>query len=1220
MIISMVKRILCILVAFCTVFTPIAALAANSYTMGYSIGDSTYQLESKYCVELRSAEILGDGISFSSGGYAVYDFYLPFNSRSVTVKYKYNSNATVMIDTGVFEYSLSLKEASGEETLVFGEYLGIEPFEFTYVSATSHVCEKEFVERQGERIFKITATGAVTITDIEFEKELTPVPTNTPAGLPTFESINLSANERAVETAVIIDRNSSIIMVNGARRYINIDNPKETPFEMNGRLYLPIDTLARALGYYYENLPDKNYALLRQEPYEFVFLGGRCMLYKNFALPQEVEIPLIYRDGRAFLPVRYFAEVLGETVGYKDGIVAIDNKFAVKDILNNITVFNYVEEKLAEFYPSSGTENTYYVAQTANASDDSSGTIFAPFRTLAKAGQVAKAGDTVIIREGIYREVLSPRNDGTPTNPITFKAAEGERVVISANEEVTQFMYYKDNIYTANMPWDLGDGRNQIFINEEPLTEARYPNGPSLHIDEGSPKLSNMWPIRGEMSVSVENNKIVESDMLLDQPANHWVGGTYVGLFGYGWAISTAKIESSEPGFLNVIDEGQTWWFDPKQHNAQNFGYITGHINCLDEPGEWVISDGTLYIIFPEDVDSENVTVEAKRRQLVADIADRKYVRLEGITTIGGSIRMNNSEMCALDGLDMNYISHYTFSMDQRNGFIDRPLDKANPNGAPPRGEVGIYIGGKDNIIVNNRINHSAAAGLFVTNAYAYIENNALNDCGYMGSYVSGITLDTVPWQAFDAVRGGHGIFNNTVYNSGRSVFNVNGNHGTGGYRVQPYLPYEVAYNDFHDGMLCSLDTGMTYEFYINGGSDKQKSMMHHNLAYYTIGEKDTNPDTYGIYHDGGSQGIDTYNNLIFKTHKGAMFTAKPVYRQPLPAAVGNHNIWNNLHLGHVEGGISGLEEKHYPNGKPFYAGAWHDSGEYLENYERFANNVELPMYLARDAELSEGVVIDEYGYAVFSGNDQYIRFKDVDFGEASNIFALYFAGDKYYTGDAIDVIVGDLETGKEYSFTLNAESPYLNHNNYFRRPIALTSGVRDVYIRVKDHKTAKIGGIMIDNHEIDHTMAAKIYAGTFDSFTKTHSNYDPSPRYMSIDPMNPYLANTWCGTTLEYRKITLTDDSDTLVMEIASSTLVGTVYSGQPVEIRVGSPQGELLVKYYVPERESFGDYKLEEFKLDRVLPAGMYDFYVVFPIEEGISPNKTSNFYYFGFKKMNQ
>ncbi len=46
-----------------------------------------------------------------------------------------------------------------------------------------------------------------------------------------------------------------------------------------------------------------------------------------------------------------------------------------------------------------------------------------------------KAGDTIIVHEGIYREHVNPKNGGSGDNErITYEAAPGEKVAISGAE------------------------------------------------------------------------------------------------------------------------------------------------------------------------------------------------------------------------------------------------------------------------------------------------------------------------------------------------------------------------------------------------------------------------------------------------------------------------------------------------------------------------------------------------------------------------------------------------------------------------------------------------------------------------------------------------------------------------------------------------------------------------------------------------------------------
>ncbi|UCE13893.1 MAG: right-handed parallel beta-helix repeat-containing protein [Candidatus Heimdallarchaeota archaeon] len=67
-----------------------------------------------------------------------------------------------------------------------------------------------------------------------------------------------------------------------------------------------------------------------------------------------------------------------------------------------------------------------------DGSDTNSGTEDHPFRTINRAAEVALAGDAVLVKNGMYREVVTVQNSGTEQNPIQFVAEDG--VVIDGTE------------------------------------------------------------------------------------------------------------------------------------------------------------------------------------------------------------------------------------------------------------------------------------------------------------------------------------------------------------------------------------------------------------------------------------------------------------------------------------------------------------------------------------------------------------------------------------------------------------------------------------------------------------------------------------------------------------------------------------------------------------------------------------------------------------------
>ena len=71
----------------------------------------------------------------------------------------------------------------------------------------------------------------------------------------------------------------------------------------------------------------------------------------------------------------------------------------------------------------------WYVATNGNDTDP--GTSSAPLRSIAKAAQLAHAGDVVTIGNGTYTGSVAVRNSGTASAPIVFQAAQRGGVVLS---------------------------------------------------------------------------------------------------------------------------------------------------------------------------------------------------------------------------------------------------------------------------------------------------------------------------------------------------------------------------------------------------------------------------------------------------------------------------------------------------------------------------------------------------------------------------------------------------------------------------------------------------------------------------------------------------------------------------------------------------------------------------------------------------------------------
>jgi hypothetical protein len=122
---------------------------------------------------------------------------------------------------------------------------------------------------------------------------------------------------------------------------------------------------------------------------------------------------------------------------------------------------------------SNEAQTEFYVSP--EGSDSNPGTISKPFLTLEKAASVAKAGTTVILREGVYEEILKPAYSGDEGQPIVFKSYEGEKVILTAMENLEGWEIDEGEVYKTSVEWDLGQ-ENMLLAEGVVCDIARWPN------------------------------------------------------------------------------------------------------------------------------------------------------------------------------------------------------------------------------------------------------------------------------------------------------------------------------------------------------------------------------------------------------------------------------------------------------------------------------------------------------------------------------------------------------------------------------------------------------------------------------------------------------------------------------------------------------------------------------------------------------------------------
>lgn len=466
--------------------------------------------------------------------------------------------------------------------------------------------------------------------------------------------------------------------------------------------------------------------------------------------------------------------------------------------------------------------SAWYVSPAG--SDANAGTLRKPFQTIQHAADVAGPGDTVYLRKGTYRESVVPAQSGTAAAPITFEPYHHEVVTIDGADPIAEFTAGTNGSWTASMPWDLGDGNNQVFLNSVPLTEARWPNNSSATADPWHQSYAQIGAITDQGTENGLSTATISVPDLTD-PAGTWVGATIHIAPGQEWVFQTGTVITSAPGTL-TYSYSQLGPSQYQMPQASNRFYLTGLPAALDAAGEWYLNAGTQTLSLIPSAGGAPTGIEAKHRLYAFDLSGRSYINVVGVKLFACTINTDaSSTHDTIDSISASYVSQESIKADPW-------ADKLAPH------TTGIILNGSDNVIQNSVIAWSSGDGIFLGGSNNVARNCIIHDFDTIGADEAGVTI----------MGSNDKVISNTIYNCGRSGIVM---------RFSPAAT--VMYNRISNGGLLTTDLGGIYTW----GTDGQNSVIAYNLIY---GFHSGGFGSSGIYLDNASNDYLVHHNVVWDT------------------------------------------------------------------------------------------------------------------------------------------------------------------------------------------------------------------------------------------------------------------------------------------------------------------------------------------------------------------
>ena len=491
---------------------------------------------------------------------------------------------------------------------------------------------------------------------------------------------------------------------------------------------------------------------------------------------------------------------------------------------------------------------TDYYVSTAG-SDANSGTSTAqPFCVVQTAIDQMKAGDTLVVLDGVYTGTVKLKSG------ITLRAKNPRKAIFSGAESVAgEFENVSGKIYRAK----VGKNIKQVFFDGMPMTWAQWPDLQWAENREGEKKWVECDEGTGPgVIVSEPFAEIAELDLV----------GAYCFIrYALGNSCYSRTIESFDGRSLhwddkkfytkrfsggdgiNASPEVAASVSKSKYEPANSRFFLAGAFDLLDVPGEWFVKDGWLYLITPDGSDPNNAKILVKQKDfsIFSDEAVSD-VTIEGVDYFATSVHLPNAgnRNIAFDDARFIYIGEELLYNDRMYGReIDKPI---LVNGSDITFDHCLFAGARNSALKVTGSDVSIHNCVFMeNNRHAHFESRAL----------------------FLEPEGNYRITRNTFFNNGSDEIFISPDLEKMPESVRP----DIGYNHIFNGGLYNTDCSGVYM----PSKSQRFASVHHNWMH--------NINGVAMRVDLAGMELNVHHNVFWESQKAMSIEG---YR--------DFNIYNN--------------------------------------------------------------------------------------------------------------------------------------------------------------------------------------------------------------------------------------------------------------------------------------------------------------------------------------